>query len=161
MSVDMQEIKAMALACDPAKCADEAEEDRRLSELYSELTPEAVLTLIEEAEKERRWSRFMVQVSNQWHDRYQACLGQLRDAFVERDKLKAENAELQAKCEALGRYVSIGRRQKSQYFRAVKWFLANTNIDPKQVPGPVYHTLVHVVKTLAEKAKRSVEVANG
>ncbi|CAI3799028.1 hypothetical protein GLGCALEP_02125 [Pseudomonas sp. MM221] len=61
----------------------------------------------------------------------------------------------------MGRYVSIGRRQKSQYFRAVKWFLANTNIDPKEVPGPVYHTLVHVVMTLAEKAKRAAEVANG
>lgn len=74
---------------------------------------------------------------------------------AEVEQLRAENAELQAKCEALGRYVSIGRRQKSQYFRAVKWFLANTNIDPKKVPAPVYHTLVHVVTTLAEKAKRS------
>ena len=81
---------------------------------------------------------------------------------AEVEQLRAENAELQAKCVALGRYVSIGRRQKSQYFRAVKWFLANTNIDPKDVPGPVYHTLVHVVTTLAEKAKRAAaEVANG
>lgn len=81
---------------------------------------------------------------------------------AEVEQLRSENAALQAKCEALGRYVSIGRRQKSQYFRAVKWFLANTNIDPKQVPGPVYHTLVHVVTTLAAKAKRAAaEVANG
>lgn len=80
---------------------------------------------------------------------------------AEVEQLRAENAELQAKCEALGRYVSIGRRQKSQYFRAVKWFLATTNVDPKIVPKPVYHTLVHVVKTLAEKAKRAAEVANG
>lgn len=80
---------------------------------------------------------------------------------AEVEQLRAENAELQAKCEALGRYVSIGRRQKSQYFRAVKWFLANTNIKPADVPTPVYHTLVHVVKTLAEKAKRAAEVANG
>ncbi|MDM3889657.1 hypothetical protein [Pseudomonas juntendi] len=76
-------------------------------------------------------------------------------------QLTAERDELKAKCEALGRYVSIGRRQKSQYFRAVKWFLANTNVDPKIVPKPVYHTLVHVVTTLAEKAKRAAEVANG
>lgn len=77
-------------------------------------------------------------------------------------QLTAERDELQAKCEALGRYVSIGRRQKSQYFRAVKWFLANTNIKPADVPTPVYHTLMHVVKTLAEKAKRAAaEVANG
>jgi len=74
---------------------------------------------------------------------------------AEVEQLRAENAELQAKCEALGRYVSIGRRQKSQYFRAVKWFLANTNIRPADVPTPVYHTLVHVVNTLAEKAKRA------
>ena len=80
---------------------------------------------------------------------------------AEVEQLRAENAELQAKCEALGRYVSIGRRQKSHYFRAVKWFLANTNIKPADVPTPVYHTLVHVVKTLAEKAKRAAEVANG
>ena len=80
---------------------------------------------------------------------------------AEVEQLRAENAELQAKCEALGRYVSIGRRQKSQYFRAVKWFLANTNIDPKDVPGPVYHTLVHVVTTLAEKAKRAVSEDRG
>lgn len=77
-------------------------------------------------------------------------------------QLKVERDELEAKCVALGRYVSIGRRQKSQYFRAVKWFLANTNIDPKEVPGPVYHTLVHVVTTLAAKAKRATsEVVNG
>lgn len=80
---------------------------------------------------------------------------------AEVEQLRAENAELQAKCVALGRYVSIGRRQKSQYFRAVKWFLANTNIKPADVPTPVYHTLVHVVKTLAEKARRAAEVANG
>ncbi|WP_420170406.1 hypothetical protein ACN99C_17805 [Pseudomonas alloputida] len=80
---------------------------------------------------------------------------------AEVEQLRAENAGMKAKCEALGRYASIGRRQKSQYFRAVKWFLANTNIDPKQVPAPVYHTLVHVVTTLAAKAKRAAEVANG
>ncbi|MCE0931650.1 hypothetical protein [Pseudomonas monteilii] len=85
-----------------------------------------------------------------------------RSLITEIEQLRAENAELQAKCVALGRYVSIGRRQKSQYFRAVKWFLANTNISPADVPTPVYHTLVHVVNTLAAKAKRAAaEVANG
>lgn len=75
--------------------------------------------------------------------------------------LLAERDELIGKVTALARDVSIGRRQKSQYFRAVKWFLANTNIKPADVPTPVYHTLVHVVNTLAEKAKRAAEVANG
>ncbi len=75
--------------------------------------------------------------------------------------LLAERDELIGKATALARDVSIARRQKSQYFRAVKWFLANTNIKPADVPTPVYHTLVHVVKTLAEKAKRAAEVANG
>ena len=75
--------------------------------------------------------------------------------------LLAEREELIGKVTALARDVSISRRQKSQYFRAVKWFLANTNIKPADVPTPVYHTLMHVVKTLAEKAKRAAEVANG
>ncbi|WP_445677659.1 hypothetical protein [Pseudomonas putida] len=75
--------------------------------------------------------------------------------------LLAERDELIGKATALARDVSIARRQKSQYFRAVKWFLANTNIRPADVPTPVYHTLVHVVNTLAEKAKRAAEVANG
>ena len=35
MNIDKQEIKALALACDPAKCADEAEEGRRLAEFHS------------------------------------------------------------------------------------------------------------------------------
>ncbi|MCE0853002.1 hypothetical protein LU689_24120 [Pseudomonas asiatica] len=63
---------------------------------------------------------------------------------------------------ALSRDVSIARRQKSQYFRAVKWFLANANIDPSNVPGPVRHTLVFVVGRLIAKAQRAAgEVANG
>lgn len=75
---------------------------------------------------------------------------------------KTAHDDKYGQCLALSRDVSIARRQKSQYFRAVKWFLANTNIDPKNVPAPVYHTLVHVVTTLAEKAKRAAaEVANG
>ncbi|MDH0639074.1 hypothetical protein N5D52_19240 [Pseudomonas sp. GD03860] len=51
MTIDKQEIKSLALACDPAKCADEAEEGRRLAEFYSELTPEAVLALLAEIER--------------------------------------------------------------------------------------------------------------
>ncbi|MEZ2724122.1 hypothetical protein ACBQ21_09000 [Pseudomonas putida] len=76
--------------------------------------------------------------------------------------LLAERDELIGKATALARDVSIARRQKSQYFRAVKWFLANTNIDPRNVPGPVRHTLVFVVGRLIAKAQRAAgEVANG
>lgn len=85
----------------------------------------------------------------------------INEQLVEIHRAKAERDEFEAKCVALGRYVSIGRRQKSQYFRAVKWFLANTNIRPADVPTPVYHTLVHVVNTLAEKAKRAVSEDRG
>ncbi|UMY63915.1 hypothetical protein [Pseudomonas sp. LS.1a] len=63
---------------------------------------------------------------------------------------------------ALSRDVSIARRQKSQYFRAVKWFLASTSFEPQSIPTPVRLTLVHVARTLIEKAKRAAaEVANG
>lgn len=76
--------------------------------------------------------------------------------------LLAERDELIGKATALARDVSVARRQKSQYFRAVKWFLANTNIDPRNVPGPVRHTLVFVVGRLIAKAQRAAgEVANG
>lgn len=76
--------------------------------------------------------------------------------------LLAERDELIGKATALARDVSIARRQKSQYFRAVKWFLANTNIEPRNVPGPVRHTLVFVVSRLIAKAQRAAsEVANG
>lgn len=51
MNIDKQEIKELALACDPAKCADEAEEGRRLAEFYSELAPETVLALLAEIER--------------------------------------------------------------------------------------------------------------
>ncbi len=51
MTIDKEEIKAIALACDPSKCADEDEENRRLAEFYSELTPEAVLTLLAEIDQ--------------------------------------------------------------------------------------------------------------
>lgn len=75
---------------------------------------------------------------------------------------KTAHDEKHGQCLALARDVSIARRQKSQYFRAVMWFLANTKIDPKDVPGPVRHTLVFVVGRLIEKAKRAAgEVANG
>ncbi|ENB9667656.1 hypothetical protein ABJB81_006081 [Pseudomonas putida] len=51
MTIDKEEIKALALACAPSKCADEAEEDRRLAEFHSELTPEAILALLAEIDQ--------------------------------------------------------------------------------------------------------------
>lgn len=66
MNIDKQEIKALALACDPSKCADEAEEGRRLAELYSGLTPEVVLALLAwieriGADRKACWEEFKVQ----------------------------------------------------------------------------------------------------
>ncbi len=87
MTIDKQEIKALALACDPAKCADEAEESRRLAEFYSELTPELILALLAEIEG-----------LTAQHGRDSAELRRLcsaRDeARRERDQLKAENEQL-------------------------------------------------------------------
>jgi hypothetical protein len=66
MDTKNHEIKALALACDPSKCADEAEEGRRLAEFYSELTPEVVMALLAEierigADRKACWEEFKVQ----------------------------------------------------------------------------------------------------
>ncbi|MEN5033848.1 hypothetical protein [Pseudomonas sp. TWI929] len=50
MTIDKEHLKALAEACAPSKCADEAEEGRRLAELYSECEPEHILALLEEIE---------------------------------------------------------------------------------------------------------------
>lgn len=57
---------------------------------HSMATPEVILALLSEIEREERPSGLLVQISNQWHDRYQVCLVQLRDAFSERDQLRSE-----------------------------------------------------------------------
>ncbi|QDC04715.1 hypothetical protein FH041_07150 [Pseudomonas sp. SWI7] len=80
MSIDKQEIKELALACDPAKCADEAEEGRRLAEFYSELTPETVLALLAEIERLGTWST--------------AFLAEREAQIRQRDQHKAENEAL-------------------------------------------------------------------
>lgn len=131
MTIDKQEIKALALACEPARCADEADESRRLDEFYSELTPETVLALL--AEIERVTKRLCVcrdcggqgevysgRDSYQgWHqppepemDVCGTCggdgvLGPLEDFEAlagERDQLKAENEDLR---KALGDLLSL------------------------------------------------------
>ncbi|WP_178125751.1 hypothetical protein [Pseudomonas sp. EMN2] len=51
MTYNHDDLKATALACDATRCADQAEEERRLAEFYSECTPEVVLALIGEVER--------------------------------------------------------------------------------------------------------------
>ncbi|MEX5490633.1 hypothetical protein ABFV43_17605 [Pseudomonas fulva] len=120
MNIDKQEIKKLALACDPAKCADEAEEGRRLAEFYSELTPETVLALLAEIErleagrsrKEREleqelevwrhgpscWScgdtGDVHDLTGEWRGECDCLAAQLINANRERDQLKAENEAL-------------------------------------------------------------------
>lgn len=119
MNVDKQEIKAMALACDPAKCADEAEEGRRLAEFYSELTPEVLLALLAESErletsrskKERELEQELEvwrhgpfcwtcgdtgdvhDITGEWRAECDCLSAQLINANRERDQLKAENED--------------------------------------------------------------------
>ncbi|ANC80977.1 hypothetical protein [Pseudomonas putida] len=80
MNIDKKEIKAIALACDPTKCSDEAEEDRRLAEFYSELTPETALALLAEIEH----------TEVRLHEVSILCA----TVEQERDRLKAENEAL-------------------------------------------------------------------
>ncbi|MDF2491061.1 MAG: hypothetical protein K0S77_3683 [Pseudomonas sp.] len=87
MTIDKQEIKALALACDPAKCADEAEESRRLAEFHSELTPEVVLALL--AEIEQAWR----EADNECRD-WAREVERRQAVQRERDQLKAENEAL-------------------------------------------------------------------
>jgi len=53
MCTDTDDLKALALACAPERCADEADEGRRLAEFHSECGPEVVLGLIAENERLR------------------------------------------------------------------------------------------------------------
>ncbi|MCO7595040.1 MULTISPECIES: hypothetical protein [Pseudomonas] len=80
MNIDKKEIKAIALACDPTKCSDEAEEDHRLAEFYSELTPETALALLAEIEH----------ADVRLHEVATLCA----TVEQERDQLKAENQML-------------------------------------------------------------------
>ncbi|MBF8692380.1 hypothetical protein [Pseudomonas fulva] len=103
MNFDKQEIKALALACDPAKCADEAEEDRRLAEFHSELTPEAVLALLAENDMiaAQRLMHVRLNLSLRarrkvWVAACEKAEDELLDALAERGQLKAENQALRS-----------------------------------------------------------------
>lgn len=95
MNVDKQEIKALAQACDPAKCADEAEEGRRLAEFYSELTPEAVLDLLAEIDRLETQVRLAgVAAEVTVHKEVGRAVTRELALAHERDQLKAENEAL-------------------------------------------------------------------
>jgi hypothetical protein len=87
MTIDKEEIKEISLACDPSKCADEAEEDRRLAEFYSELTPETVLALLAEIERLEAVAFAMNGAGTM-------------ELIAERDQLKAENEALRKELNA-------------------------------------------------------------
>lgn len=87
-------------------------------------------------------------------DRLVACSEEIKLLKDQVHMLEVDRESMKGSCKAMGRDISIMRRQKSQYFRCVKWFLANTKIDPDDIPGPVRHTLVHVAGVLAAKAEK-------
>lgn len=96
MTIDKQKLKSLAEVARDFKDSGVAPGtfSPYESEFHGAADPDSVLALLAEIDSEQCWSRFMVQVSNQWHDRYHVCLAQLREALVERDKLKAENEAL-------------------------------------------------------------------
>ena len=81
----------------------------------------------------------------------------INDLLVERDQARAEVARLDAKCTAIGKYVAICKQHKRNYLRAVKWFMANTKVQPKDIPEPVYITLRNVAERLIAKAQRAAQ----
>ncbi|WP_434771246.1 hypothetical protein [Pseudomonas entomophila] len=130
MTIDKQEIKALALACDPAKCADETEESRRLAELYDELTPEMVLELL--AEIGRLECRLEVS-----EDTLKCIRGCLRAAESDIDQLKAEGKTLRKDAE---RYRWLNRQ------RAKAW---------KEVAEmPMNYADAHIDAAMAKEASR-------
>lgn len=87
-------------------------------------------------------------------DRLVALDLELKELKEKAHMLEVDNNSLRKSCAAMGRDISITRRQKSQYFRCLKWMLGHTNIDPKTIPSSVYHTLVHVAGVVAAKAEK-------
>lgn len=59
-------------------------------------TPQLVSRLIGDLEREQGWGRFAVQLANQNHERWMACLSVLTEVTSERDRLLAENRALKA-----------------------------------------------------------------
>lgn len=65
---------------------------------------------------------------------------------VERDSLKGS-------CKGMGRDLSIARRQKSQYLRALNWFVNNLCIGLEGKPEWLLNTLGHVVRNADKKSE--------
>jgi len=81
-----------------------------------------------------------------------ACDAEIRELRENLMQLEGVARKLKGNCVALGRELSICRRQKAQYFRAVKWLLGNTKLEPAEIPGRVRHTLTHVAEVAAQRA---------
>lgn len=86
----------------------------------------------------------------------------LVDRLVEMDKeakamkrrirqLECDLSSLKGSCQAMGRDLSIARRQKSQYLRSLQWLVFHLNVSLEGTPGWVLNTLKHVVKMADKK----------
>ncbi|MBZ3666250.1 hypothetical protein [Pseudomonas monteilii] len=118
MTIDKEEIKALALACAPSKCADEAEEDRRLAEFHGELTPEAILALlaeIEQLETQVRLAGVAAEVTV--HQEVGRAITQQLALAQERDQLKAENEVLRKALLEASEEVATWGAYASEYFQ--------------------------------------------
>lgn len=67
--------------------------------------------------------------------------------------LEKEISGLKGSCKAMGRDLSIARRQKSQYQSCIKWLLGHTNLDPKSIPCRIRSVLAHVAEMVAKREK--------
>lgn len=65
--------------------------------------------------------------------------------------LEVQRDSLKGSCKAMGRDLSIARRQKSQYLRSLQWLVFHLNVSLEGTPGWVLNTLKHVVKMADKK----------
>lgn len=133
MTTDIAALKAAALACDPSKCSDEAEHERRLGEFFSECEPEDVLGLIAEIEQLKEGEKIADELCAQLSGLLDQAATTLRGpaapgkrhgfadipsrvktVVAALDQLKAENARLRPIFDAVvsetanGRYIRPG-----------------------------------------------------
>lgn len=91
-------LRTAAEACSPSKCADAAEESRRLNDFYSECTPELVLEMLDELHRLRAGvSQEQRQASRTDRTKLWRQFGELSSNVNElRNTLQAENDVLHA-----------------------------------------------------------------
>jgi hypothetical protein len=65
--------------------------------------------------------------------------------------------KLEHKCEAMARFISVCRTRKRNYLKVVKWYLANTNSQPGDMPEQILITVRNVVDAMIGKAKRDAQ----